>query len=354
MSEKDRINPGTAKTEQPIETIYTTIESQPDRTDWLTVVSNLRQINRQLVEQIARLEQALASSKQTVHTYKEEKQTNEITILQQQDELKIVHDRVGALFQQLETSHQIGQRQQTLIETISQQLEITQAIIPQLEAENGELDRKYQEQAQQLTKTEQVALELHRRMKHNSSDLNDETETVTTPEISVETSAEATTFTAVENTSVEITNTSQSSLITTIESLATEPEIEIIEANAEQTVIVGEILAEDIPVWTAAPTALSWTTPPANPSDWREAIANSTDKIIEDPTPKNFPSPTLTANSAEVANKESTASVSSISTKKSSLNWPAPTLKRTPSPEETSDAPPKKLVIDLPKFPKRK
>ena len=52
-----------AKADQAIETIYTTVETQPDRTDWLTVVSNLRQINRQLVEEIARLEQALASAK---------------------------------------------------------------------------------------------------------------------------------------------------------------------------------------------------------------------------------------------------------------------------------------------------
>lgn len=347
MSQKDRINPGAAKTEQPIETIYTTIESQPDRTDWLTVVSNLRQINRQLVEQIARLEQALASSKQTVHTYKEEKQTNEITILQQQDELKIVHDRVGALFQQLETSHQIGQRQQILIETISQQLEITQAIIPQLEAENSELDRKYQEQAQQLTKTEQVALELHRRMKHNSSDLNTETETTTSPETSGATSAEATTVTAVENTELESISTPKLTTITAVENLATAPEIETIEPSAEQTIIVGEILSEDIPSWTLTPTTLSWTTHPTNPSDLRE--------VIKTTALENSPSPTVTAaNSSEVANKESTASVNSISTKQSSLNWPAPTLKRTPSPEETSDTPPKKLVIDLPKFPKRK
>ncbi len=97
--------PHGAKSVPPIETVYTTVESQADRTDWLTVVSNLRQINRQLIEQIARLEEALASAKQEAHKYREENQNHEITILQQQDDLNIAQERVGELFQQLENSH---------------------------------------------------------------------------------------------------------------------------------------------------------------------------------------------------------------------------------------------------------
>ena len=164
--------PPAQATDHAIETIYTTVEAQPDRTDWLTVVSNLRQVNRQLVEEIARLEEALASAKQKLHTHQEQNQSHEITILQQQDDLSIAHDRVGALFQQLETSHQIGQRQQTLIETLSQQLEIVQTIVPQIEAEHEELRQKYQQQSQKLTKTEQVAIELHRRLKLQANPVN--------------------------------------------------------------------------------------------------------------------------------------------------------------------------------------
>jgi hypothetical protein len=164
MSSAKRSN-SSEPTVPDIETVYTTVESQADRTDWLTVVSNLRQINRQLVEKIARLEQALASCTQKLHNHQEESHTHEITILQQQDELKITHDRVEVLFQQLENSHQIAQRQQTLIETLSQQLEISQAVIPQLEAENEELSQQLQQQSQKLIKTERVAIELHRRLK---------------------------------------------------------------------------------------------------------------------------------------------------------------------------------------------
>ena len=164
MSSAKRFN-SSEPTVPDIETVYTTVESQADRTDWLTVVSNLRQINRQLVEKIARLEQALASCTQKLHNHQAESHTHEITILQQQDELKITHDRVEVLFQQLENSHQIAQRQQTLIETLSQQLEISQAVMPQLEAENEELSQQLQQQSQKLIKTERVAIELHRRLK---------------------------------------------------------------------------------------------------------------------------------------------------------------------------------------------
>jgi hypothetical protein len=147
-----------------IETIYTTVESQEDRTDWLTVVSNLRQEHQKLRKEIAIGEQTLAQVQQNLHTCKEEKQAHEISILQQQDEIKAAQERVSALFGQLETSHQIGQRQQTLIETLSQQLEITQAIVPALEAENNELRQQNQYQSQQLTKAEQIIRELHRRL----------------------------------------------------------------------------------------------------------------------------------------------------------------------------------------------
>jgi chromosome segregation ATPase len=152
-----------------IETVYTTVESKFEQTDWLTVIGNLRQGNRQLLEQIAQLEQALAGSQQALHRCKEEKQAHEIAILQQQDELRANQERVNGLFQQLENAHQIGQRQQNLVETLSQQLEITQAIVPALEAENNELRQQNHHQAQQLTKAEHIIRELHRRLLEGQS-----------------------------------------------------------------------------------------------------------------------------------------------------------------------------------------
>jgi hypothetical protein len=349
MSAENQLNPA----DKAIETVYTTIESQPDQTDWLTVVSNLRQINRQLVEQIARLEQALASAKQSMHTYKEEKQTHEITILQQQDELRLINERVGGLFQQLETSHQIGQRQQTLIETISQQLEITQEIVPQLEAENIELQQKIAQQQQKIAKTEQVALELHRRMKHKATTPAIDLATATTDEsaaiVVTPSSSARSSIEPLELVAVSVEASSQLEPTTSAHPLAIEPTLlqpDPVGAIHELPLLEPPTpAAAEIPVWTP--------TPPINPtrSNWRDAIESSKN-------PQSgydlFPSPTLTPTPpAEVVNKESTAPKEPATTKPAP-NWPAPTLERRVALEGNVDLPVKKTAIDLPKFPKRK
>ena len=319
MSSENHPNPPSTE----IETVYTTVQSQPDRTDWLTMVSNLRQINRQLVEQIARLEQTLASSKQTLHTYKEEKQTNEIVILQQQDELRLSNERVGALFQQLETSHQIGQRQQILIETLSQQLEITQEIVPQLEAENNDLRQKYQDQAQKLNKTEQVALELHRRMKHQP----------------------------ITNVAISPDSTKTKDLVTSaVENLPTETTKQSSDISSEEhrEAPLPPKLDFEIPAWTSTIVNSSQKIEPSTQKGWREVIAASTNDGTYNPISERI---SIAEAPVDSIDKESTESVQDIITK-STPNWPSPTLERRTGTDNY--APVKKTVIDLPKFPKKK
>ena len=373
MSSAESFNPDRSKTAPPIETVYTTVESQADRTDWLTAVSNLRQVNRQLVEEIARLEQALASSKQEVHDRKEASQTHEITILQQQDELKITHDRVGALFQQLENSHQIGQRQQILIETLSQQLEISQAIIPQLEAENEEISQKYQQQAQKLTKTERVAIELHRRLKLQTaaverlSTSNLDLLSPVTTEIanSIPDNSHAETL-ATENTDTE--STSQYSVVektpdltdpnTTIaDCLSAQAEVDLhrkkLDARAANIEIGNKTPSqpiylphEEIPseISTELIALETLPSPPkSSPQiDWREAIAMSNAKNVyksPDPSPINTPIASETIDKDHLFDEEPIV-------RKSASNWPSPTVTRDRVAAQT-------VKIDLPKFPKK-
>lgn len=356
MSER-HINPAESNPLPAVETIYTTVESQPDQTDWLTVVSNLRQINRQLVEQIARLEQALASTKQSLHTCREEKQTHEITILQQQDELRIAQDRVGALFQQLETSHQIGQRQQNLIETLSQQLEITQEIVPQLEAENNDLRQKYQQQAQKLAKTEQLALELHRRMKQQAatptvspepSATEDPTpsrmETSTTQPAAAQTEIEIAEIPVISSDSATETTPPQTDPVTPVnpgEIVAEHPEIPPTNQTTPQ---------EEIPAWSPTPPNTTRTIPPSTQVNWREAIASDITQHNHHFTADRLPDPTPTPPPpADIVNKESTATTIS----KPATNWPAPIIERRAKKDNNLDLPAKKTAIDLPKFPKK-
>jgi hypothetical protein len=390
MSSAERhLNSFPPTTEQAIETIYTTVESQPDQTDWLTVVSNLRQINRQLVEQIARLEQALASSQQALETHKEEKQSYEITILQQQDELKITHERVGALFQQLETSHQIGQRQQILVETLSQQLEIAHAIIAQLEAENSEVCQQSEQQAEKLTQTEQVAIELHRQLREQAS--------IETPKPAKSLAKDSTTSEPKKNSvapkmSIVPTSTLSDAEIAAIVENSLDPELNGInpptpetqvsdatnsraERNITQSSIVSLNLPDEglVPAWTPTPpkntrreeivkTSSTVTKPawkaeislPKSPAQigWREDIANTKISSSYKPNPEPIVNPTPSATPtppppAEIVNKESTAAEIDEAPAKPSPNWPAPTV--TKSQPTVSG----KAIVDVPKFPKK-
>jgi hypothetical protein len=347
-------------TEQSIETIYTTVESQRDQTDWLTVVSNLRQINRQLVEEIARLEQALASAKQSQHTHKEENQTNEITILQQQDELRIAHDRVSTLFQQLEASHQIGQRQQTLIETISQQLEITKAIVPQIESEHEELCKKYQQQSQKLIKTEQVAIELHRRLKLQTTTANLTPIPATIPEIEITPSVETSAPEIINDTSILAVLVAESEIVfngdfdlpnpetSPLETAITDSNISTVEIEPAPPQIDDRAL----PNWTNLTSVTKpISSPPkqSDPASWREAISTNNRYYHN---LELFPSQTHPL--PETVNKESTLIELIEDSIKTTPNWPAPTVNRDPvqnSKVERSIS--KAAKIDLPKFPKK-
>ncbi len=150
-----------------IETVYTTAASQGESTDWLTVVRNLRQGNRKLLEQVEKLEIAVAKAQQEALSHQERSRMQGVKIIQQDDDLKVVQERVGSLFEQLENSHNIGQRQQILVETLSQKLEMAQNTISEMEVENQQLQQQQNEYAQKLNKAEAVAQELYRRLKQH-------------------------------------------------------------------------------------------------------------------------------------------------------------------------------------------
>ncbi len=335
-------NESQATTAQKIETIYTTVESEPDRTDWLTVVSNLRQINRQLVEEIARLEQALASTKQSLHTRKEENQSHEITILQQQDELRIAHERLGGLFQQLETSHQIGQRQQTLIETLSQQLEIVQTVVPQIEAEHDELTDKYQQQSKKLVKAEQVIVELHRRLQLQTTTGIDPDSTADADGKPFDLDPVIADILAPETAEDRFSNERLPPTIATNHPHPADKSV-LTDAISESDLSPKSLLQtphREIPRWIPSPpqtptNTISSPTKPSTLRTWREEIANNNLRR------SNFEDiPSLIPPSAEIADKESTPANDPLP------NWPAPTLNR-----DLTNL--KKAKIDLPQFPKK-
>jgi DNA polymerase III alpha subunit len=160
--------PASSFQDSNVETIYTTAAPQGEATDWLTVVRNLRLTNRKLLDQIEALENSLVAAKQDGVAHQERCRVQGIKIVQQEDDLQAARERVAALFEQLENSHQIAQRQQVLVETLSQKLEIAQTIVGEMDAENAQLRQYQTEQSQKLHKTEAVAQELYRRLKQQS------------------------------------------------------------------------------------------------------------------------------------------------------------------------------------------
>jgi DNA polymerase III alpha subunit len=168
-----------------VETIYTTAAPQGESTDWLTVVRNLRLTNRKLLDQIEALENSLVAAKQDSVAQQERSRVQGIKIVQQEDDLQAARERVSALFEQLENSHQIAQRQQVLVETLSQKLEIAQTIVGEMDAENAQLRQNYTEQSQKLHKTEAVAQELYRRLKQQSEAVQPEQSTSNIPRVMV-------------------------------------------------------------------------------------------------------------------------------------------------------------------------
>jgi hypothetical protein len=119
-------------------------------TDWFTLARKLRQRNRELLQRAADLEQALATTQESLHAERRSSQQRERVTVQQGEELLDAQGQMGLLFQELEASHHVAQRQHVLIESLSQQLELAQAQIVRLEQECILARQTYTEQASLL------------------------------------------------------------------------------------------------------------------------------------------------------------------------------------------------------------
>ncbi|PSB01127.1 hypothetical protein [Merismopedia glauca] len=125
---------------------------------------NLISRNRNLLQQVGQLEQALRQYQEELQFQQARAQTQETLLLQHKELLKASEDQVNRLFKELESSHQVNQRQQILIETLSTQLETAQERLAQLERDCALTQQRYQEQSHQLQHTETTCEELQVRL----------------------------------------------------------------------------------------------------------------------------------------------------------------------------------------------
>ncbi|TVQ51542.1 MAG: hypothetical protein EA366_15315 [Spirulina sp. DLM2.Bin59] len=120
-------------------------------TDWFTLARKLRQRNRELLQRAADLEQALAKTQDSLQSERRLTQKRERFTVQQSEELLGAQAQMNLLFQELEASHNVAQRQHFLIESLSQQLETAQNQIARLEQECILARQTYTEQANLLS-----------------------------------------------------------------------------------------------------------------------------------------------------------------------------------------------------------
>lgn len=154
----------------PVETI-TTATDEP--TNWMALAQKLREHNRELVKTVVNLEQALSDAQEALKMQIMRSRNADTLIAQQAEELTASQGQVTRLFHELEISHQSAQRQQTLIETLAEQLENSQQNFAHLEREYANLQERYNDQTNRLLRSEQqvqeLRTELHRQQRQTQA-----------------------------------------------------------------------------------------------------------------------------------------------------------------------------------------
>lgn len=85
-------------------------------------------------------------------------------VIEQPSTLELLDERLRQLLQELERSHQAAQRQQILVETLTEQLESSQERIAQLERDCALTQQRHNEQVQQVLQAEGACRDLRLRL----------------------------------------------------------------------------------------------------------------------------------------------------------------------------------------------
>ncbi|MBP0019708.1 MAG: hypothetical protein J7647_19415 [Cyanobacteria bacterium SBLK] len=146
------------------EEIFTNNPHTVNEADWFTLARKLRQRNRELLKKVAALEQALTQTREDLETERRRSRQNSLPPSKPDPELLEAQAQVELLFQELEASHHVAQRQHSLIETLTSQLEVAQTHIVQLERECALVRQRYEEQSQLLVQASDNSQQLRDRL----------------------------------------------------------------------------------------------------------------------------------------------------------------------------------------------
>src|ERR671932_609100 len=139
-------------------------QGRTNEADWFALAQKMRQRNRHLIEQVTDLRQALREKEETLRIEQMRSRDRETTLAQKTEELDTLQEQLTRLFHALESSHQAAQRQQILIETLSEQLQSSQERVAQLERECALTQQRYNDQSHQLLQAGNTCRELRSRL----------------------------------------------------------------------------------------------------------------------------------------------------------------------------------------------
>ena len=128
--------------------------------NWKQVAHKLREHNRKLYKQVFRLEQELAEITNKFDKYLEKCKSNDLLMARQAEEIKSYQESVTLFSQQLANERQETSSKKIAIEQLSQQYELSQKQMAQLERDCTLLQEKSNNQAYDLTTKEKENQEL--------------------------------------------------------------------------------------------------------------------------------------------------------------------------------------------------
>ncbi|NEO10881.1 MULTISPECIES: hypothetical protein [unclassified Moorena] len=132
--------------------------------EWFGLAQKLRLDNHRLQQQVTQLQQALQEKQQELNGQAKQLREYDKLLSTKDLELNTVQDQLTRLFHTLESSHQSGQRQQILVETLSEQLQSSQDQVVRLEQDYSQTQQRYNEQSHQLVQLKDTCRELRTRL----------------------------------------------------------------------------------------------------------------------------------------------------------------------------------------------
>ncbi|MBK4730878.1 hypothetical protein JJD41_13555 [Oxynema sp. CENA135] len=128
------------------------------------VIERLTQDNRELDGRIEQLETVLQECRQSLQQQRSRAISQQNLLEQRNEELQGTREQIAHLGKELETLHQLSEKQQGTIAGLSQQLQRSQERLAQMERECALTQERYNEQSQVLYQTETVCRELRSRL----------------------------------------------------------------------------------------------------------------------------------------------------------------------------------------------